>query len=115
MTALLHSPLGHGTWRRRLRYADGLERAIDRAAAVATPFSTVVPVSPEADGPARPVLLDLAERLRRPGAVRAEGLELVRRLLTDGAGPLYYGPPGALCEAALAALRALDLPAFDGA
>jgi len=54
------------------------------------------------------MLLDVAERLRQPRPVRPEGLALVRALLCDGAGPLYYGEPGDLRAAARTVLLALD-------
>ncbi|WCB93326.1 hypothetical protein DSM104299_02039 [Baekduia alba] len=43
-----------------------------------------------------------------PRAVSGYGLLPVRRLLTDGAGPLYEGVPGQLQRQALAALVALE-------
>ena len=46
-------------------------------------------------------------RASRPRPVAGEGLATVKRLLTDGAGPLYYGPSGELRRAAQAALDAL--------
>jgi hypothetical protein len=94
--------------RRRRRYAEGLERAVERARAPWSPLSPAVPVSLEAGGDAPSVLLDLAEWLRQPRPVRSEGVERVRRLLCDGAGPLYYGAPGDLRVAAWFALAALD-------
>jgi hypothetical protein len=92
--------------RRRRRYAEGLERAVE-CGRRPWAFSAAVPVSPEASGEARGPLLDLAERLRQPRPVAVDGLERVGRLLTDGAGPLYYGRPGELRAAARAALDAL--------
>jgi hypothetical protein len=97
-----------GSDRARRRYAEGLERAVERAAERRTRLTAVVPVALEAAGDARGALLDLAERLRQPRPVRPEGLALVRRLLTDGGGPLFYGAPGDLRTAAAAALEALD-------
>jgi hypothetical protein len=94
--------------RARRRYAASLEHAVDRAGATRPVLSAAVPVSPEADGPARSALLDLAERLRQPRSVSSDGLALVRRLLCDGAGPLYYAGPGELRRAAVTALQALE-------
>ena len=92
--------------RRRRRYAEGLEHAVERADRP-WPFTAAVPVSREATEGARAPLLDIAERLRQPRPVTGEGLAAVRRLLTDGAGPLYYGPPGELRRVAQATLAAL--------
>ena len=94
--------------RRRIRLAEGLERAVERAGRPRTGLTAAVPVSRDAVGEARPVLLDIAARLRQPRAVRREGFMMVRDLLCDGASPLYLGRPGALRRAAADALRALD-------
>jgi hypothetical protein len=94
--------------RLRLRYAEGLEGAVERAEGPRRTLTAAVPVSREAAGPARGALLDVAERLRQPRPVRPEGLTAVRRLLTDGAGPLYYGRPGDLRVTAMLILAALD-------
>jgi hypothetical protein len=94
--------------RARRRYAASLEHAVGRAGATRPVLSAAVPVSPEAAGQARGALLDLAERLRQPRSVHHDGLALVRRLLCDGAGPLYYGAPGELRQAAITALQALE-------
>jgi hypothetical protein len=95
--------------RRRRRYADGLEAAVERAQETRRQWSAEVPVTREAAGDARGALLDVAERLRQPRPVRPEGVDEVGRLLTDGAGPLYYrGLPGDLRAAAMLALLALD-------
>jgi hypothetical protein len=94
--------------RTRRRCAASLEHAVDRAGVPRPVFSAAVPVSPEAAGHARDALLDLAERLRGPRGVHPDGLALVRRLLCDGAGPLYYGGPGELRHAAITALQALE-------
>jgi hypothetical protein len=103
------TPLAAPALRRRRRYAEALERAVERAAQPRrTAFTAVVPVSREAAGPARDVLLDIAERLRRPRPVSDEGVAQVRRLLTDGAGPMYYARPGDLRATAMLILLALD-------
>jgi hypothetical protein len=101
--------------RARRRYAEGLERAVERVSGRSFRLTAAVPVAPEAGGDARGALLDLAERLRQPRPVRAEGLALVGRLLSDGGGPLFYGPPGALRRAAVVALQALDTDASSQA
>jgi hypothetical protein len=92
----------------RRRYAESLEAAVQRAGEARRSLTAAVPVSREASRDARGPLLDVAERLRGPRPVHPEGVAQVRRLLTDGAGPLYYGYPGDLRAATLLALLALD-------
>jgi hypothetical protein len=95
--------------RARRRLAQGIERAVTRAAGPPPFYTAVVPVAREATGEARDALLDLAERLRAPRPVSPEGVLLARALLLDGAGPLFApGEPGELRGAALRALWALD-------
>ena len=94
--------------RSRRRLAEDFENAVARAEQPSAPFSSVIPVCDEARGAARGALLDLAERLR---ARRADpnGVQLARRLLHDGAGPLYVpAEPGELRAAVLQALEAMD-------
>ena len=50
-----------------------------------------VPVQRAAVRLAEIELLDIAARLRAEPAPREEGVRAARRLVTDGAGPLYYG------------------------
>jgi hypothetical protein len=93
----------------RTRLAKHLEHAVAQADRPYTPFSAAVPVCGPAVHHARGVLLDLAERLRAPRRVDPEGVRLARRLLVDGAGPLYVPVRHAdLRAAALRALRTLD-------
>jgi hypothetical protein len=54
-----------------------------------TGLSNQVPVVREAIDTARDELLGLAERLERPGPVRARGVAQVRRLLGNGSSPFY--------------------------
>ena len=93
----------------RARLAQHLEQAVGRADRPSAPLSASVPVCGPAVFQARGALLDLAERLRGPRHVDPDGVRLARRLLVDGAGPLYTP----VCDtdlraAALQALRALD-------
>jgi hypothetical protein len=91
--------------RSRRRLAEDLENAVARADQPSAPFRAVIPVCPEARG----ALLDLAERLRAPRHADPNGVRLARRLLHDGAGPLYApAEPGELRAAVLQALEALD-------
>jgi hypothetical protein len=94
--------------RQQRRYAEGLENAVERAAGSRRSLTAAVPVSREAAGDARSVLLDVAERLRQPRPVQPEGMVQVQRLLTDGAGPMYHGYPGDLRTTAMLILLALD-------
>ena len=57
----------------------------------------------------RAILRELVRRLRTNGPVSAQGVAMVRVLLTDGAGPLHYGD-GDLRLAVRAAMLALDPP-----
>jgi hypothetical protein len=99
----------------RARLAGHLEDAIARADRPSAPFSASVPVCRPAVSQARGALLDLAERLRAPRRVDPDGVRLARRLLVDGAGPLYVAAePGELRAAALEALRALDAHGAGG-
>jgi hypothetical protein len=95
--------------RSRRRLADALERCVSRAERPRPVYSAVVPVSPEAVHEAHDALIDLAERLREPWPVDADGMRLARALLIDGSGPLYVrSAPGTLRAAAVRALGALD-------
>jgi hypothetical protein len=95
--------------RARRRLAEDLEEAVFRAERPTAPFSAVVPVSLDAARGARCALLDLAERLRAPRPVDPNGVRMARKLLVDGAGPLYVPlEPGELRHAARRALWALD-------
>lgn len=58
---------------------------------------------------ARAELEALSERLLAPGPVSPRGMALVRMLLTDGSGPLYFADtPEQVARAAMAAMAALD-------
>ena len=97
--------------RRRRRYADGLERAVQAAWTPAPrgPWTSAVPVQRRAVLESRALLLELACRVREAAGVPRSALDPVRRLLTDGTGPLYSKcEPGALREAVLEAMLALD-------
>ena len=95
--------------RARARLAKHLEHAVAQADRPHAPLSPAVPVCGPAVHQARGVLLDLAERLRAPRRVDPDGVRLARRLLVDGAGPLYVPVRHAdLRAAALRALQALD-------
>jgi hypothetical protein len=93
----------------RARLAEHLEQVIGRADCPIGPFSARVAVYAPGVAHARGALLDLAERLRAPRRVNPDGVRLARRLLVDGAGPLYAPVRDTdLRAAALQALGALD-------
>ncbi len=96
----------------RRQLARGLEAAV-AAAERPREIGSRVPVATRAVRYARPVLVDLAQRLRDDTPIAPQGLAGVRTLLTDGEGPLYRGGEDVsdLRSAALNALHALDAPA----
>jgi hypothetical protein len=95
--------------RSRRRLAEALEHSVTRADQPRGGLTAAVPVAREAVGDAREALLDLAERLRAPRPVDADGMRLARSLLIDGASPLYVPTTrGELRAAAIRALGALD-------
>jgi hypothetical protein len=95
--------------RSRRRLAEAFERSVARAEGPRGAFSAAVPVAREAALDARGALLDLAERLRAPRPIDADGMRQARTLLVDGASPLYAeSVPGVLRAAAIQALEALD-------
>jgi hypothetical protein len=57
-------------------------------------LSNRVPVACEVVDSARGELVALADRLERPGPIRARGVAQVRLLLGDGSGPLYRRESG---------------------
>jgi hypothetical protein len=72
----------------RLRLARSLRRAADASTRVDARMGA--PLRPRA-GRWREALIGLAERLEKPVSVNVRGIARARRLLADGAGPLY-GP-----------------------
>jgi hypothetical protein len=95
--------------RSRRRLAEAIEQSVARAERPRRGLSAAVPIVREAARDARGALLDLAERLRAPRPVAADGMREARMLLVDGSGPLYVeSAPGALRAAAHRALEALD-------
>jgi hypothetical protein len=57
-------------------------------------ISNRVPLARDAVRSAQPELVGLAERLERPGPIRARGVAQLRLLLGDGSGPLYRRASG---------------------
>ena len=92
----------------RARLALGLERVLEAADEPPITFSAAAPLNRPAIHANRPLLRALAHELRGDAAVRAAGVARVRRLLVDGAGPLYApASVSALAREAGAALDAL--------
>jgi hypothetical protein len=95
--------------RSRRRLAEAIEYSVARAENPRRGITAAVPVVREAARDARGPLLDLAERLRAPRPVDADGMRQARQLLVDGSGPLYVeSAPGVLRAAAIRAVEALD-------
>ncbi len=98
--------LTHIASRRRL--ADSLDDAVAAAEARPRRHAVSPPLARRAIRAARATLFELSRSLREEPVVAARGVALTRRLLTDGAGPLYVATPqGTLDAAALRALEAL--------
>jgi hypothetical protein len=75
--------------RERRALAAAIERIVDEVDKPSAAISAAAPVCRAAIKRARPQLLELVSDLRSPWPVRAAGVVLVRRLLRDGASPLY--------------------------
>jgi hypothetical protein len=65
------------------------------------PRNAAVPIDRRAVWASRRWLLQLAQDLREPGEVSVRGILLIRRLLTDGASPLYLARSPAELELAV--------------
>ena len=78
------------TDKHRQSLATAIDRLVSEAVRPGPRPVTAVPVSWAAVRTARTELYELAGRLRAPAPVPARGVALVRRLLTDGSGPLFY-------------------------
>jgi len=92
----------------RARVGASLEDAVASAPTRRRRSASAAPLARSAIAAARPELQELARALRKRPVVTARGVVLVRRLLTDGAGPLYVeSGDGALRCAAAEALSAL--------
>jgi hypothetical protein len=95
--------------RSRRRLAEAIEHSVARAENPRRGITAAVPIVREAARDARGALLDLAERLRAPRPVDADGMRQARQLVVDGSGPLYVeSAPGTLRAAAIRAVEALD-------
>ena len=94
-------------FRTRRRLAAGVERALADAQAPPALLRAAIPVRRGSVIACRSELLELVERLRGPGAVYAQGVELSAELLTNPESPLYQ-PSADLHIAVETALEALD-------
>ncbi len=79
--------------RTRTQLAAGLERSLRAARGPQRRWWAVSPHSPLLANPDE--LRELAELLRGGEPLRAAGIAMLNRLLTDGAGPAYRGQPQA--------------------
>lgn len=93
--------------RTRRRLATGLERAVEAAARPRQAITAAVPLQRDAVLASRPELLALADRLRAPEPVYAQGVALVSELLGNADSPLYQSGAD-LRSAVAAATAALD-------
>lgn len=93
--------------RTRTRIADALERALGAADEPPGPYSAAVPVERQQVHAARWELVAVAERLRAPRPVWAQGVAAVSQLLSNADSPLYQSGQD-LCSAAAAAIEMLD-------
>jgi hypothetical protein len=98
--------------RRRERLASAIEHVLAEAETDAGPpsLSAAAPVAHESVMAARTALLDLARRLRAPAPVDPQGVLLVRRLLSDPAGPLATPSSEGSLEQAVRHARAALTP-----
>jgi hypothetical protein len=96
----------------RRRLAASLEDVVSSARVRSRRYSSSPPPARLAIKLARGALAELAEALREEPVVTARGVALARRLLTDGAGPLYVQTPErTLLRAVQEASAALAAPA----
>jgi hypothetical protein len=98
--------------RSRRSLAIGLERLVTDADRRRRSLGAVVPPCREQVLHARPLILELAGRLRSSEPVDARGVARLKALLCDGSGPCYLqGSPDALTVALLDAARCLAVAA----
>jgi hypothetical protein len=93
--------------RKRRRLAAGFERVIADAAAPPRVLTAAIPIQRDNVIAASADLLELADRLRAPGPVYAQGVAMAAELLQN-AGSALYEPCADLRGAVRAALGALD-------
>jgi hypothetical protein len=89
---------------------EAIARALRRAVADARTgavFSSRIPVHPRNIAAAAELIDTITLRLHSPGPVNARGMARLRRVLSDGSGPLYWYGKGDLTGRLGAALAAL--------
>jgi hypothetical protein len=96
---LLHTTNERRATRRRRSVASGYEHAVRRAERPAAALTTEIPVAGAAVAACSERLLALAGVLRSGRELPDDGVAAARRLLTDGAGPLYLGGAPELAHA----------------
>lgn len=101
--------------RLRRSLASGLTRHVELAERYPAHKSAALPTSRGEVIRAQPLLLQLVARLREPGEVSPRGVAIVKRMLTDGASPMFSPgwrtattAPGALEREARVALAVFD-------
>jgi hypothetical protein len=95
--------------RERERLASSLQARLDAAQAQKASLSAAVPTQGREILRAKEQLLELIDRLRQPLPVDVTGAARIRRLLTDGASPIYAtAPRDTLAQALRAASEALN-------
>ena len=92
----------------RRALAASVDDVVDSAAKRRRRSPAAPPLAREGIAAGRPALAELSRALREEPVVAARGVALARRLLTDGAGPLYVEGGAELRIAAGDACRALD-------
>jgi hypothetical protein len=96
----------------RARVAAGLEGVVATAQKPRTPFSAAVPIRRGAVRGARRELMALAGDLRHLRSVRARGVAMAERLVTDPCSPLYIARSSDEVVSAVRAAAAW-LPAYS--
>ena len=86
--------------------ARSLRRAVHESHTGAV-FSSRIPVHPRNIAAAEDLIDTITLRLHSPAPVNARGMARLRRVLSDGGGPLYWYGEGDLCGRLGAALAAL--------
>jgi len=96
----------------RRKLASSLDDVVTSARVGPRRYSASPPLASREIKAASTALAELSEALREQPVVSARGVALARRLLTDGAGPLYVQTPdGTLVRAVQEASAALAVPA----
>jgi hypothetical protein len=95
----------------RCAIADQIDALVDEVIAPPRPRAAAVPIDREGVRACLPLLVELADDLRRAGRIRPQGVALLRLLLRDGASPLYS--PGESRVLQIALIEARDTLLID--